>query len=313
MAVAYSIVKTRFLRYHVSMSFEVIGHSKQISYLKRIIEVGAIPNVLLFVGPPHVGKRAVAHWMAAEILHASFETIETHPRIVRLAVEENNVPKNVRLEDMRALGQLSAVQHSEPLIMIVEHAGVVRTDAWNALLKFLEEPNASIYFIILSRAENEVPITVRSRAAMMRFAPVASTELYNGLRNLGISEKEIIPALELAAGRPGIALQFIGNATYRDNIQRERELWKTISTGAVAAADKLIQEMAAAKKDDHQKGRRELQIRLELWAEWIAEINPAHQALRIIAETIPYLSENMHPRVLLERILYAIAAQRATL
>ncbi len=293
------------------MEHKIIGHERVVNYLDAIA-LEQFPHTLLITGPAHVGKTTVALFAAARLLGCASERAETHPNIIRLTAgvdPKTGAPRAViPVQAIREIRSLFHIQHAGPQIILIERAEELQQESSNALLKIMEEPGTNLFFIILARNEESVLATIKSRAARLHLSAVPDALIRHELASRGAHETEIKSALEIGRGRPGIAIAYIRDATFRERVIAERirfaEIRRCRTTSAV---EKLITDFFA-KKDRHIEARAELAEILEWWATWLAIDQPSHPAIRQIAKTIPLLFENMHPRLLIERIVIELVS-----
>lgn len=292
---------------------ELIGHQK---IYNALTHAGAanFPQTLLLTGQRGVGKRtlasALAAWLTGQITTPGTDKIGNNSRIVRLGTTAHQIS----VDAIREMAPLFYVRHTEPLVIIVEHAELFNGESGNALLKIMEEPIANLYFIVVAQSPDGILPTIRSRAAIIRLSPVSETELRVGLQkfisenNLTVDEIQLTDAINFAEGRPGVALRYLTDEEWRGRVCAERLRFETVlSARTIREGHEAIAELVG-KKEDHTTARAELVEILEWWLLWLKQKFPNHAALAIITETIGELSENMHPRLLLERVVIALKA-----
>lgn len=99
------------------------------------------------------------------------------------------------------LAQLELVPHGQSgRVILIDPAEQMNAAAANALLKTLEEPAPRTIFILVTRAEERLPATVRSRCRRLPLGLPAADEALAWLRSEGVVEPE--QALRLAGGAP---------------------------------------------------------------------------------------------------------------
>lgn len=170
------------------MSFENVGHQESaVSFLREALRQNRLPHALLFLGPSGSGQIDVALALAQALFCKAKKNNEpcgscvdchqagrrAHPDLVWLEPEEDT--RVIKVEEIRALISRT---HLKPLqasskVFVIDRADCLNDTAQNALLKTLEEPEGSAYFVLISYAAEKILPTVRSRAQHLNFNPVS--------------------------------------------------------------------------------------------------------------------------------------------
>ena len=116
-------------------------------------------------------------------------------------------------------------------VFVFDEAGVMSEGAANALLKTLEEPNATTAFVLVSDSEEDLPATLGSRCRIIHFGRVDEAEVIAALEKVGVANEQATEAARLGGGRPGLAL---GLAT-QPEVASFRRAWLAVP-GRVSAA-----------------------------------------------------------------------------
>ena len=212
----------------------VVGHSQVLDLLAGEIEQPT--QAYLFAGPANVGKATVARRFAAAILCGSDSecwrraVAGVHPDLV--IVEPDGV-SSLTVDQSRstvAKAALAPVEGARKVFLTPE-AGLMNDEAANALLKTLEEPTATTYFVLVAESEDELPSTVASRTRTIRFGRVSHDELVAALQDLGVDAQQAVNASRIAGGRPGLALSL---AT-EPEVAEFRRTWLSIPTRVSAS------------------------------------------------------------------------------
>ena len=175
----------------------IVGHSKQLNLLRRLIESGTFPQSSLFVGPEGVGKRTVAVELLTGICGGGFN------------VREVGTEKPVTVDEIR---EVSSWLFTKPASgtgkgVIVDRADEMRGEAANALLKTLEEPPAYAYICLIARGEESVLPTIRSRCKVFRFGPLTDSSVAYVIEKMGFKADGRV--IKLARGSVGKAIKLL--------------------------------------------------------------------------------------------------------
>ncbi|MDR0463001.1 MAG: DNA polymerase III subunit gamma/tau [Pseudomonadales bacterium] len=215
--------------------------------LTAFMENGKLPQVFLFAGPKGTGKTSSARIIAAllndkkneplidaiyfsgekatgKFCEPSTDDSDLSQIFVgdSFAVVEMDAASNRRIEDVRNLQERIFMPSSvsKMTVYILDEAHMFTTEAFNALLKILEEPPVHCVFILATTEKHKIPATVISRCTVVDFVKATSAELVSAFEKVLAKEKiEFDPkALELLA-------QSV-DGSFRDGI-------KTLETAAI--------------------------------------------------------------------------------
>ncbi|TCK03362.1 DNA polymerase III subunit delta' [Phorcysia thermohydrogeniphila] len=173
----------------------VVGHSKQLSVIKTLINSRMFPQSSLFVGPEGVGKKLIAVETLTLIADSS------------LNVKVIGSEKPATIEEVR---EVSSWLFTKPTSgkgkgVVIDNADEMRGEAANALLKTLEEPPDYGYIVLVAKSEQSVLPTLRSRCRIFRFGRLSDANVEYILERLGITpDKRVI---KLSNGSAGMAVR----------------------------------------------------------------------------------------------------------
>lgn len=197
-------------RSYRSRSFdEVVGQDHITKTLKRAIKSGRLSHAYLFSGPRGVGKTSVARILAHEINNLDYKGEE-----INLDIIEIDAASNRRIDEIRDLRDKVHITptSSKYKVYIIDEVHMLTREAFNALLKTLEEPPEHCIFILATTEAHKLPETIISRTQQFVFRPINRTDTTGHLANIAKSEKISIDkdALELIADHSG--------GSFRDSI-----------------------------------------------------------------------------------------------
>ena len=187
------------LKYRPQSFNEVVGQEYVVSSLKNAILKGRVHHAYLFSGPRGVGKTSLARIFAKALNCNKGPTVspcgkcESCISITKgtsLDVIEIDGASNRGIDDIRALREninLSPA-HSRYKIYIIDEVHQITSDAFNALLKTLEEPPAHAKFIFATTHPQKVPPTILSRCQKFQFHLLPVDKITHKLRTITKNE-----------------------------------------------------------------------------------------------------------------------------
>ncbi len=180
-------------RYRPKGFDELIGQETVAQALTTAIRTGRVGHAYLFTGARGVGKTSTAR-IFAKALNAPGGPTPT-PSLesdIALAIDagedidviEIDGASNRGIDEIRQLRANVNVRPSRSRykIYIIDEVHMLTTQAFNALLKTLEEPPEHVKFIFCTTDPDKIPITVLSRCQRFDFAPVHTKEIFHRLK-----------------------------------------------------------------------------------------------------------------------------------
>jgi len=197
-------------RKYRSRSFdEVVGQDHVVNTLKQALQAGKVSHAYLFTGPRGVGKTSVARILAHEVNDLPYRDESIHLDIIEIDAASNR-----RIDEVRDLREKVHIAPSSAKykVYIIDEVHMLTREAFNALLKTLEEPPAHCIFILATTESHKLPETIISRTQRFAFRPVAASVAARQLKKIAEIEKIDISsgALELLAKH--------GEGSFRDSI-----------------------------------------------------------------------------------------------
>lgn len=195
--------KVLTLKYRPQTFAELLIQDHVRNTLMRAIELNRIANAYLFSGPRGVGKTTTARILAKSLNCLSFDRPTTTPcnqcsACLEIAesrsmdVLEIDGASNRGIDQVRELRE--HIKYSPASlrykIYIIDEVHMLTTEAFNALLKTLEEPPSHARFILATTAAHKVPPTITSRCQRFDFRKATPAEIVQRLT--WIAEKENI-------------------------------------------------------------------------------------------------------------------------
>jgi DNA polymerase-3 subunit gamma/tau len=192
--------KVLALKYRPQTFEDLIGQDIAAETISNSIKSKKIPNAYLFTGIRGVGKTTIARLVARslnclngiesickESLCKNCEAISNSNHI---DVLEMDAASKTGVDDVRDLIEFSRYgpTSAKYKIFIIDEVHMLSKQAFNALLKTLEEPPEYLKFIFATTEIKKIPITVVSRCQRFDLPRVKSLELFNFIKK--ITEKE---------------------------------------------------------------------------------------------------------------------------
>jgi len=166
---------------------EVVGQESVVRTLKNAIAQGRIAHAMLFSGVRGVGKTTLARLMAKamncrgtgappcnkcesclEIMAGSAVDLHEIDGASNRGIQEiRELKENIRFQPAQATHK----------IIIIDEVHMLTNEAFNALLKTLEEPPEHVYFMFATTEVHKVPVTILSRCQRFELKRVAAREL----------------------------------------------------------------------------------------------------------------------------------------
>jgi len=179
---------------------EVVGQQSTLTTLKNAIVSGRIPQSFIFSGSRGVGKTSVARILAKALnatggANPDFNQKDAAAREIEegrsMDVLEIDGASNRGIEEIRSLRETVKFKPASGSykIYIIDEVHMLTTEAFNALLKTLEEPPSHVKFIFATTEIHKVPLTILSRCQRFHFRRLTVDEIVEKLAEIAKAEK----------------------------------------------------------------------------------------------------------------------------
>jgi len=230
----------------------VIGQEAVVRTLRNAIEHGQVRQAYLFAGPRGTGKTSMARILAKAMNavggpNADFDPNNPIAQAIAngnsLDVIEMDAASQRGIDDVREIRDRAVLQPVEGgyKVYIIDEAHQLTTQAWNALLKLIEEPPPHLIFVFCTTDLASVLPTVRSRCQTFVFQRPRLRELVAVLHR--VCEGESIDA-------PDAALALIArgaHGSFRDAVSTLDQL--AAATGSTISVQDVLQLVGGIEED----------------------------------------------------------------
>lgn len=195
-----------YRQYRPKTFADVAGQSPIVDTLNQAVAQNKLSHAYLFAGIRGTGKTSIARILAKELLTRGIED-DVLKRNILQAIEEGNLvdlieidaASNRGIDDIRSL--LEKIQFTPVVakakVYIIDEVHMLTKEAFNALLKTLEEPPAYAFFILATTELHKIPATIQSRCQRFLFRQIREEDVVGRLRfiadaeSIGIDDKAL--------------------------------------------------------------------------------------------------------------------------
>jgi DNA polymerase III subunit gamma/tau len=224
---------------------DVAGQDHVIRTLQNAVKLDRVAHAFIFSGPRGVGKTSVARILAKALNCEQGPTptpcqVCTHCREITegiaLDVHEIDGASNRGIDEIRELREnikfLPASSRFK--VYIIDEVHMLTREAFNALLKTLEEPPPHVVFIFATTETHKIPATILSRCQCFDFRRISLKEIGDNLRKIATAEG-------IAISDKGLAwIAAAGDGSMRDS---QSIFDQIVSYAGTAIADGNIEEI----------------------------------------------------------------------
>lgn len=287
---------------------QLIGNDRVKKLLRRMLESARLPGAMLFTGEDGIGKKLFALEIARALNCRAPQGVEACgncPACKRTL--KINYPASDELDDWKGIiwtdhpdvglvvaprrvllvEQMRAIEaaanyrpfEGKARVFIVEDADKLNDNSANALLKILEEPPPTSHIILLTSRPAWLLPTIRSRCQIIRFSPIAATEIEHYLLQNKIASPAEAPV------RARVARGSLSRAVEEDLdgfIEQRNAMLKVLE--ALAKGDDRLQLLRSAEELNEAQYKDEFETRLDVLETLIRDVWLL--SLRVDAEII---------------------------
>ncbi|MDQ3065173.1 MAG: DNA polymerase III subunit gamma/tau [bacterium] len=220
-----------YRKYRSKKLSEIVGQEHITRTLENALNNGNISHAYLFTGPRGTGKTSIARILAHEINQLPYTDESMHLDIIEIDAASNR-----RIDEIRDLREKVHVTPSlaKFKVYIIDEVHMLTREAFNALLKTLEEPPAHVVFILATTELHKLPETIISRTQRFTFKPINEDKITAHLKFIAKSENIKIDddALKLVA--------LHGKGSFRDSISMLDQISSHKDNITLSVAQRLV-------------------------------------------------------------------------
>ena len=194
------------LKYRPQEFKDLIGQEIMAQTITNAIKIGKTPNAYLLTGIRGVGKTTTARLIAKALNCLKSSDTKTNCTLNDLCdsckeiissnhldVLEMDAASKTGIDDVRELIENSKYSPTSAKfkIFIIDEVHMLSKQAFNGLLKTLEEPPPSLKFILATTEVRKIPVTILSRCQRFDLRRVSLEKLFMHLKNIATKEKHI--------------------------------------------------------------------------------------------------------------------------
>ncbi len=262
-----------YLKYRPQTFADVVGQDHIVSTLEQSIGHGRVSHAYLLCGTRGTGKTSVARILAKTILLQGMENDLLRGQATK-GIEEGSFvdlieidgASNRKIDDIRELIEKInfTPSVSKAKVYIIDEVHMLTKEAFNALLKTLEEPPEYAFFILATTELHKVPDTIQSRCQRFLFKRVRDEDIIRRLQYIADQERIIVDREALRA----IAHHALGS--FRDGIALLDQLRSLEKIGLTDVTDRIgkssisfIEDIVTALEKRDQKAMKTVVAHIE--------------------------------------------------
>jgi DNA polymerase-3 subunit delta' len=270
--------------------WNLIGHDWAVRRLSQQLQSRQLAQSHLFVGPPSVGKAALAAALARAVLSlGAQDPVRTqrlvdshkHPDLTWVGATDGSI-KVEPIRDMLHALTLAPVEGRQR-VAVLDDAHLATESSKNAILKTLEEPNPSVVIILIAPSIDGVLPTITSRCQVLNLRAAPVHALHAALVQRGVDDAQAELLARISRGRVGWALRALEDPDLLTERTRRLDELQALFAANRSKRFEFAERLTKA-------GDEAIQAMLEDWLLYWRDVVRASSAL----DDSQALSEHLH-------------------
>jgi DNA polymerase-3 subunit gamma/tau len=239
-----------YRKYRSKKLSEIVGQEPITRSLDQALASGRISHAYLFTGPRGIGKTSIARILAHEINNLPYDSDKPHIDIIEIDAASNR-----RIDEIRDLRDRVHISPSSAKykVYIIDEVHMLTKEAFNALLKTLEEPPAHVIFILATTDAHKLPDTIISRTQRFSFKPVEKPLVVGHLKsiakqeNIKVSDEALDIIAEHGEGSFRDSISLLDQVSSSDNKVEADDVLKLLGIPAKSVIENLIEQLESSE------------------------------------------------------------------
>jgi len=189
-----------YTKYRPVQITDIVGQKRIVESIKKQAEKNKFHHAYLFAGQFGSGKTSIARILSAlmtcekkegHLICGKCRSCTSIHSGYCVDVYEIDAASKRGIDDARKIRETAnyAPQELKKKIYVLDECHMLTTEAWNALLKIIEEPQSYVSFIFCTTDHRKVPSTITSRCQSFIFNQISTQEMFDHLKVIAKKEK----------------------------------------------------------------------------------------------------------------------------